>query len=283
MAQRKKNDTRTKLTATLKIMAVFGLVGLVGAGFLWAERSIEARRQVQTGNLVFVDTPAWVDQTLLSKVTAAVGDRFTLEPGVAEAISAGLNRVAWLRDVHVEVTAEAVRVHAQWRKPLAIVKSGLVHFCVDRDLVVLDKLDLALPMVTIRGVRYQRKPLVGSRLEEEDLAAAVDLIAILDSMDAQEAPAPPLLAQIETVDISNFQGRVAKQASHIVLIAKGNTQILWGAEINAWGEHLENSDTDKLAILYTVYRWDFNNSFGDGLLINLKDSRYEVPLPADRY
>ena len=84
MAQRKKNDTRTKLYATLKIIAVFGLVGLVGAGFLWAERFIEARRPDQAGDLVFVDKPTWVDATLLSRVTDTVGKRFYLQPGVAE-------------------------------------------------------------------------------------------------------------------------------------------------------------------------------------------------------
>lgn len=283
MAQRKKNDTRTKLYATLKIMAVFGLVGLVGAGFLWAERFVQARRPGQAGDLVFVDKPTWVDATLLSRVTDTVGKRFYLQPGVAEEVSTILNRVPWLHEISVEVSHETVRVHAQWRKPLATVKSGLVHFCVDRDLVVLDALDLALPTVTVRGVRYRHKPAIGSRLEKEDLAAAVDLIAILNGMDEQQAPAPPLLAQIDTLDISNFRGREAKQASHIILTTKEKTRIEWGAEIGAWGENLENSDTRKLARLYTTFK-ELNYSFGAlQFIINLKDSPYEVPFPVDQY
>ena len=282
MAQRKKNDTRTKLYATLKIMAVFGLVGLVGAGFLWAERFVQSRRVGQAGDLVFVDTPTWVDATLLSRVTDTVGARFHLQPGVAEEVSAILHRVPWLHDISVEVSHETVRVYAQWRKPLATVKSGPVHFCVDRDLVVLDALDLALPTVTIEGVRYRHKPPIGSRLEKEDLAAAVDLITILNGMDEQQAPAPPLLAQIDTLDISNFRGREAKQASHIILTTKEKTPIEWGAEIGAWGENLENSDATKLAKLYGAFK-ELNYSFGPLKSINLKDSPYEVPFPADQY
>ena len=282
MAQRKKNDTRTKLYATLKIIAVFGLVGLVGAFFAWAARYVQASRQHQTGDLVFVDPPAWVDQTLLSRVTDTVGDRFYLRPGVAEEVSTSLNRVPWLYDVTVKVIHETVRVHAQWRKPLATVKSGRVHFCVDRDLVVLDALDLPLSMVSIEGVRYRHKPAVGSRLEQEDLAAAVDLIDILHGMDEQQAPAPPLLAQIDTLDISNFRGRDAKQASHIFLTTKEKTRIDWGAEIGAWGENLENSDTKKLAQLYTAFK-ELNYSFSNLRFINLKDSPYEVPFPLDQY
>lgn len=282
MAQRKKKDTRTKLYATLKIMTVFGIVGLVGAGFLWAERFVQARRLDQAGDLVFVDTPTWVDATLLSRVTHTVGERFYLQPGVAEEVSATLNRVPWLHDVTVEVSHETVHVYARWRKPLATVESGQVQFCVDRDLIVLDALDLSLPTVTIRGVRYRHKPAIGSRLEKEDLAAAVDLIAILNGMDEQQAPAPPLLARIDSLDISNFRGRQAKQASHIVLTTKENTRIEWGAEVGFWGENLENSDETKLAKLYTTFK-EVNYSLGSLKLINLKDSRYEVPFPADQY
>jgi len=279
MAKRKPTRT-TRLKTTAKILAVFGAVGLVMAAFVMAERRISTLNANRRGPLVFEDPPGWVDQTLLAKAYAAAGGSsfYLQEEGVAARIGSRLESLAWLKDVTVQVTLDSIRVKAQWRKPLAQIKSGFTQFYVDEDLVVLDLVPLELPIVTIRGVRFQHMPDTGMVLKEPALASAMELVVLLDRMDQRVTPNKPLLGEIDEVDMENYQGRQDPKQPHIILLTTDGTRIIWGAEIGEWDKHLETNDEAKLAKLYTYYR-DCGTLLGGVKYINLRDPRYEVPLP----
>jgi hypothetical protein len=280
MAKRKKKAQYGGLFTILKILLAFGLTGLILAVFVLCERFVNSEQPHGTGPLVFENVPKWVDEALLSDVYAAIGGSriFQLDENMASLVVEGLDAVAWLDQVEARVTHRDIKVRAQWRKPLARVKSASTEFYVDTDGVVLDPIALDLPIVTIQGVRVRQVPAAGTVLEKDDLFAALGLIFVLDQMDKLECPGKPLLAEIDRVDITNFQGRDNLSDPHIVLVTKDETPIDWGAELKAGGTYLEQTDRTKLASLYTYYK-ECGTLLGNVKRVDLRNSRRELPLP----
>ena len=101
-------------------------------------------------------------------------------------------------------------------------------------------------------------------------------------MDKSITPDKPLLSEIDRIDVSNFNGRQDGRKPHIVLYAKDNTEIMWGAAVGKWQQHLESTDEQKLAKLYGYYK-DFGTLSGRAKYINLRDPKDKIPLPIDRY
>jgi hypothetical protein len=137
--------------------------------------------------------------------------------------------------------------------------------------------------VNIRGLATMTKmPLPGEVLQLEDLAAALAILEQLNQMDKLVTPDKPLLFEIDSIDVSNFKGRQSNRYAHIILYAKDNTEIIWGAEIDAWSQHLEAKDEEKLAKLYNYYK-EFGSLTGGAKYIDLRTPQGKVPLPIDKY
>jgi len=275
-----------KWKSPLRILGVSAAVVVVGVGFLLSERYLRTSRQVAMGPLVLEDIPAWVDQSppLHEKIKTVVGGvYFPLQENVAPALAADLSTLAWLDHVQVQVTPDDVRIRAFWRRPVALLEIGTARFYVDQDLVVLDYLDLPhLGIKRVTGVQWPRVPLPGEVLDGNDLKEAIDLLALLGCMDIRTTPTKPLLAEIEGVDVSNFQGRRSAKAPHVVLFTKDGTQVIWGVEIGTWAKHLEARDEEKLARLYSYYK-ECGTLMGQVKYIDLRAPQYEVPSPIDLY
>ena len=116
----------------------------------------------------------------------------------------------------------------------------------------------------------------------DDLAAAVEILIRLERMDMLVTPDKPLLYEIDSIDVSNFAGRQSGRDSHIVLYSKDNAQIMWGAEIGTWQQHLEATDEEKLAKLYAYYK-EYGTLLNGVKYINLRDPQQTIPLPVDKY
>lgn len=273
-----------KWKSPLRIAGVAAAVVVVGVGFLLAERSLRTSGSVAMGPLVLEDVPVWVDQSPLlhEKITTAVGGvTFPLEESVASGLAASLRDLVWLEDVQVRVTPEDVRIRALWRRPVALLVIGTERFYVDRDRVVLDYADLPyLSVKRVFGVLWPQAPLPGEVLDGDDLKEAIDLLALLEYMDIRSTPTKPLLAEIEGVDVGNFQGRRNSKGPHLVLVAKDGTQVIWGAEIGAWGRYLEARDEEKLAGLYSYYK-ECGTLMGLVKYIDLRALQSDVPSPID--
>jgi hypothetical protein len=128
-------------------------------------------------------------------------------------------------------------------------------------------------------------PPPGEVWQSDDLAAAVMILGRLDQMDKSLTPEKPLLGEIDSIDVSNFNGRENSRNSHIILYAlyaEDNTEIIWGAEIGKWQQHLESTDEQKLAKLYSHYK-EHGKLTGDVKYINLRDPQDNIPLPIDKY
>ena len=273
----------------LKVLAVVCVLCGIVIGLMSLEKYVKETIPVRqgAGDLVLAEVPLWVSDELQEKVYAiatADGGSLGLDDA-AESVQRNIEELMpWLYDVKVTATHNILRVEAQWRKPVALVKSGLIKFYVDAEKVVLDYIEMPdLPIVEIKGLPLVTKiPPLGEVWQRNDLAAAIMILDRLDYMDKSETPDKPLLREIGRIDVSNFNGRHNSRQPHIILYSKDNTEIIWGAEVGKWQQHLESKDEEKLAKLYGYYK-DYGTLSGSVKFINLRDPQDNIPLPIDKY
>ena len=286
-----KTDWRSlSSTGFLKVLAVICVFAALGVGFVFLDRYVKkvAPAWGKTVDVELMEPPAWVNQPLRDEIIAAAtvgGEDVKLDEDVVRLIQSNLARkVAWLQKVKVRTTHDKIIIEADYRKPIALVKSGLRKFYVDAELVVLNFVPMPnLPMVVVKGLLPITKiPPVGKVWQREDLAAAVAILAALEQMDKRVTPDKPLLYEIDSIDVSNFKGREDSRSAHIILYTKDNTEIIWGAEIDAWSQYLEARDEEKLAKLYNYYK-EQGSLLGGAKYINLRDPQDTIPLPIDKY
>jgi hypothetical protein len=272
------------------IIAVACTTFMAAALGLWLlERYLRIAWSVPMGPLVLEDVPGWVDQStpLCDKIRAAAGgDYFPLQEHVAQALASRLDALAWMADVQVSITPADVRVRAYWRRPLALVEMDGAKFYVDQDLVVLDYLDLPhLGLKRVTGVKWSHIPAPSEVMDANDLKEALNVLGLIESMDVRTTPAKPLLSEIEGIDVSNYQGRRSGKSPHVVLSAKDGTQVVWGAEIGTWGRHMEATDEQKLARLFSFYKEAEGQPtlMGRVKYIDLCPPLREITTPIDQY
>jgi len=82
--------------------------------------------------------------------------------------------------------------------------------------------------------------------------------------------------------VSGYTIVMSRRFAYIFLYAKYNTEIIWGAEADAWQEHLESKDEEKPAKLYECYKKD-GLLLGGVKYINLRDPQDNIPPPIDKY
>ncbi len=263
------------------------LVGIV-AGFSFLEKYVKETTPISDNavRLELANVPAWVNDQLKEKVLAAArgdGEDLRLDENAAGPVQQNIAReVVWLDEVTVQRTHDGFRIEGRWRRPVGLIKSGLSRFYVDAEQVVLDFLAMPhLPIVKITGLPLITKiPPLGEVWGRDDLASAIEIIKRLEQMDKLVTPDKPLLYEIDRVDVSNFNGR--ETAPAIVMYAKDNTQIIWGAEVGKWQRYLESTDEQKLAKLYGYYK-EYGTLSGGAKYINLRDPQDNIPLPIDKY
>lgn len=277
------------MTGFLKVLAVICVFAALAVGLVFLDKYVKkvAPAWGKTVDVKLIEPPPWVNQPLRDKIitAATVDEDVKLDEDAIRLIASNLARkVAWLQKVKVQATHDKILIQADYRKPIALVKSGLRKFYVDAELVVLDFVPMPnLPIVQVKGLTpITKMPPVGKAWQQEDLAAAVAILARLDRMDKLVTPDKPLLYEIDSIDVSNFKGRENSRLPHIVLYTKDNTEIIWGAEIDAWAGHLEAKDEEKLAKLYNYYK-EFGKLSGGAKYIDLRTPQDTIPLPIDKY
>jgi hypothetical protein len=281
--KQRKTTYKPSLTGILKALAIVCIFVAAGASLYFAEKYVKSAKPAETGPMELVNVPEWVSSELRAKIRAAAGGKtLRLDEKAAEMVAENLASVAWLDNIKIQTTHKQVLIEARWRKPLALVKSGSQNFYVDDELVVLDFVPIPnLPIVRIEGLSA-RVPSPGEVWQSDDLDAAVTILAKLDQMDKSVTPDKPLLYEIDRIDVSNFNGRENRRFPHIVLYAKDDTEIIWGAEFGTWQRYLEATDEEKLAKLYSYYK-EYGSLLGGVKYINLRDPQDNISQPIDKY
>ena len=280
----------------LKVLAVVCVLCGIVIGLMYLEKYVKDTIHAQqgAGELELADVPLWVSDQLSDQlkekvyaIAKAKGSNLGLDDDTASSVQRNIEKLfPWLDEPKVQATHNILRVEGQWRKPVALVKSGLIKFYVDAEQVVLDFMPMPdqLPIVEIKGLPLVTKiPPLGEVWQRDDLAAAIMILDRLAFMDNSETPDKPLLREIERIDVSNFNGRKNSRNAHIIFYATDNTEIIWGAELGKWQQHLESKDEQKLAKLYAHYKEHGNSLLKGVKFINLRDPRHNIPLPIDKY
>ena len=282
------------MRSTFVIFTVLLIFAAIGAGLIFLEKYINSNAETtqKIGRLELLNEPYWVSKELQDKIvtTAAPSrDDLILDEGTAKAIAENLATVVWLDDVEVKVTNEAVQIGARYRRPIALVKTAEKRYYIDNEFVLLDYASIdKLPIVEIKGFGHERitASMIGVPWQRDDVAAAITLLELLNKMDAEVAPEKPLLYEIASIDVSNYNGRKSTSEPHIVLYAKDDTEIRWGAEKGKWHLYLEAKDEEKLALLYNTYEAMGTlqlRSNHKGSFIDLIKPQKSLSLPIDRY
>ena len=259
-------------------------------GLIYLDRYIKETTPPMEGEveLELVDVPAWVSEELRQKaLTAARSDLedLRIDENAASLVQQNIDRrFAWLDNVKVQTTHNALLIEGRWRKPVGLIKPGRRSFYVDAEQVVLDFVEMpGIPIVEITGLSAARNiPPLGEVWEGDDLGAAIILLDRLERRDRIETTQKPLLSEISRLDVSNFDGRKNRKLPHIILYAKDDTKIMWGAKIGEWQRHLESTDEQKIAKLYGYYK-EYGTLSGEVKFINLCDPQDDIPQPIDKY
>lgn len=288
------------LTGFLKVLAVIFIIAALGVGLVFLNKYVKkiTTARGNTTKVELINPPAWINQPLIDKITTAAAQQWhgkvprlgsgreaKLEEEIARAIQKNLEQnVAWLQNVKVQTIHDKVLIVADYRKPIASVTLGQMHFYIDAEQVVLDFIPMPnLPIVDMKGLATTTKmPPVGKVWQQEDLAEVVALLTRLERMDKLVTPNKPLLFEIDSIDVSNYKGRKDTKSTHISLYTKNNTEIIWGAEIGEWTQYLEAKDEEKLAKLYNYYK-ECGSSMGGVKYIDLRNPQSHIPLPVDKY
>jgi len=274
----------------LKVLAAVCVLCGIAIGLVLLEKYVGETTPASADEAgpVLVDIPTWVNEQLKERVYAAArghGENPRLDEDAALSVQRNITeQIAWLDDVKVRITSGRLCIEGRWRKPVALIKSGLYKFYVDAEQVALNYVPMpSLTIVQVTGLPLVTAvPPLGKVWHRNDLAAAIKILDRLDRMDKSLTPDRPLLREIDRIDVSNFKGRQNSNDSHIILYSKDNTEIMWGAEMGAWQRHLESTDEEKLAKLYHYYE-TYGTLSGGVKYINLRDPRDKIPLPIDRY
>jgi hypothetical protein len=266
------------------------ILGGTAVGLLYLEKHNKKNTPVSEAEvkLQLADVPEWVNSELQEKALRAAKkdvQDLKIDENAAALVHQNIeNQFVWLDDIKVQTTHNALRIEGRWRKPVGLIKAGKHSFYVDAEQLVLDFVQMPnLSIVEITGLPSVKKmPPLGQLCPGDDLAAAIKLLQMLERRDRKETSQKPLLSEIDRLDMTNFDGRKNSKNPHIVLYAKDDTKIIWGAEIGKWQRHLESTDVQKIAKLYSYYK-EFGTLSGSAKSINLCNPQDDIPLPIDKF
>lgn len=291
-----KTEQKERSKAVRNTLIIFAFIALAAGltfGFIYMDKFVKTsyRFGKEELSLELTNVPDWVSPELEKQIVDTArkgGTDFILNEESARRVGENLRTLAWLDNIQVSVGSKAIVVSSKYRKPIAVAAAGNEQFYIDSQAVILDYVPISkLAIVEISGVRTDKlsKRSVGEKWQSDDVAAAIELIELLDKMDREIDSNKPLLAEIKSIDMSNFNGRRSATQPHIVFFAKDGTEIKWGARIGQWHKNLEAKDEEKLAVLYNTYK-EYGTieirAAQKGSFIDLTRPQ-NLSLPIDRY
>jgi hypothetical protein len=237
-------------------------------------------------HVVLAGQPGWMTESLAQQIKTLVPktDNGIFDPNLLPAAVARLQQSPWVRSVkqvrrtYGSEPGDTLVVDCDYRVPIAVVQWGDYYWLVDNDGTKLSeefgRADLpglvhmpdgSVNIRVIRGVK-QPPPPAGHQWPGADLAAGLDLVKLFYGKS--------FLNEADTIDVSNFDGRVKRGSPHLTLETTYGTAIWWGRPVNAKDYFVEASTTKKLQTLHTAFiklgRIDAGKSYFD--------IRYEYPL-----
>lgn len=270
------------------ILAVVVIAAGVVIGLFYLDKYVKRiRLNKKVDSVELLGVPDWVNRRLEEKLykTALSGmEKLKINEQTAKLVQQNIDTgFHWLDEPVVQVENDTVQISGKWRKPVGLVKIGGKKYYIDSELVVLQFIpEPQLPLVKIRGLGGYDIPSPGNAWTRQDLSAAIEILSRLDKMDGMVSPDAPLLAEIKTINVSNFNGRENEDFAHIIMYARDNTEIIWGAELGSWQRNLEATDREKIGRLYNYYK-EKGTLLGNVKYIDLRSLQDKIYQPIDKY
>lgn len=232
------------------------------------------RFRIDADRLVIDNRPEWLNESAATEVNrkAFRAQAFSIfDPALTQRIKEDYEKDPWV--LGVESVAKRfpnhVRVRLSLREPLAKVLQPTGSFLLDRDGVVVE----ALPPES-EGL-YGRLPLLkgvatappwrGKKWEDPAVKAAIDILDVLSRTDFLDK-----LTVLEA-DVTNYEGRVDRKESEIVLVLPKKVRILWGRPLGIFGEVPLETKLGKIATFlkdaHDIGDVDWNIRFENGGII----------------
>mgnify|MGYP004412687801 FL=1 len=188
---------------------------------------------------MLVDRPDWLSPAAERSINqkAFSSARFSIfDPDLTSKIHQAYENDPWVLRVDrvSKHFPNEVQVKLSLRRPIARVFRANREFLIDRDSMMLERLNRNT------AATYRRLPAIigapasppkrGVRWKDSGIIAAADIIRTLE----REKLLQPL--KIRVVDISNFGGRRNPRQSDVVLVRSNRVRILWGRTAGSFGE-----------------------------------------------
>lgn len=191
------------------------------------------------------------------------------EPGLCQAVAAGMQKSPWVAKVE-RVTKQpgVVYVYAKYRSFLTFVVYNGKGYLVDEEGIRLprEEPESRLPgfeMILLEGVQ-QAPPPYGEAWQGAAVKNGLKLVKLLQTY----CPSGPK-AWIKAVDISNYGGRKNPRDGSLSLrTVHARTRILWGYPP---GEEYEAEASAEQKLVYIQKAFSLYGEFPDGKIIDLRD------------
>lgn len=203
----------------------FFLLLLLGTVAGWAWGHGKLRNTVTSGRgsislrVELVDLPPWMPDAASRQIVRTLEKTLTTDPFDRDALQKTADALAtnpWIQKLH-HVTRRPggiVLVHADYRRPAALVRVGQTCHLIDAESVRLPySYSLAqapatgLPLLV--GVRRD-VPRIGDRWEGADLGAGLKLASLVEGQ--------PWFPRVAALDVSNHDGRLDPRHAHLKLL-----------------------------------------------------------------
>ncbi|MBN1816488.1 MAG: hypothetical protein JW828_03955 [Sedimentisphaerales bacterium] len=283
----------------LRIVAVFVVLSGVAIGFVYLDRYAKSIEDLtRFGPLEYYRLPEWVKASpaVGEQIEKLLGKTVALEPGTAENVAVRLSALPWLYNVYTQTAQESVRVRADWRKPMAVVRQGndQVHLAwIEKEDPLYDpdqRRVAVIGFVPVEGITLVEITGAAASIPRmqnglgtwsaPEIVTTAEMLRTFGNMDSKNFSQNPLLGQIQRIDVSNFGGRKDSKAAHVVLYATDGTEIRWGAAFGQAATYAEATEVEKVASLYGFYR-KHGTLLGKVKYIDLRIAQIIPPRPMD--
>lgn len=242
LSNKKKQSTRGKRSAAPPpsqrrkqlLMGLVVIIALAGLAWGWiaAERYLknyitQTRGQaVQPDQVVLVDQPAWMSETVSAELRSLVSQQMSgqpFDPASLSRVAQVLTQVPWVQTVK-QVSRRPngqIAVEAVYRQPVAVVEGRDGYHLVDAQAIRLPGLYqreqvASLPVPLVVGVKSAPPPQPGMVWRGSDVQAGLALSQLLNDQ--------PFADQILAFDVT---GRDAQGRVRLALITEAG-RVEWG-------------------------------------------------------
>lgn len=239
----------------LKALGVAAAVGGLIAAWAYGERALRAYVAQRTAKPVLherielAETPRWMSPALARELRTAVAFELGEDPLDGQSLqhaAKALSASPWVAQVQriERLPGGRARVHAHYRRPVAVVETDHGYQMVDPQGVVLPQTYrvqelAAVGLMPIEGV-LAPPPRAGTRWDDPQLDAALAVLRLLEPQ--------PWYSQVKSIDAS---GRDTRGRIRLVLhTARG--QITWGLPPGQ-EQPVEPAAATKLQWLHQIY------------------------------